>query len=662
MRSLWMIVVGLVLCGSAYGQTPEGIVAWTAHAPAAVQAGEHVKVELRGKIEDGWHIYSISQPPGGPTTTYISLTGKLFHQDGTITGPASHREFDPNFNMDTETHEGQVAFVIPALVDGAAPSGEQKMGLEVTFQACNESLCLPPHTMSLHVPVKVGLPAGATSKATVPPPSSTESGLKSPVAPRDVPAESSTAGASKLEVGSARGEDTSSEVAALRLRSLPSFLWLALGMGALSLLTPCVFPMVPITVSYFSNHGAKTRRGAIGYAGVYGLGIILTFSAIGLALALIFGAAGVNRLASNPWVNLLITALFLAFAFSLFGAYFIQMPSGWMNKLDGVTRSQESSHALGALLMGFTFSLTSFTCTAPFVGTLLIMAAQGSWRWPLMGMLAYSTIFALPFVGLALAPQLLSRLPRSGNWMNQVKVVMGFLEIAAAMKFLSNADLVWGWGIFTRTTVLAVWIACCAAVVLYVFGLFRLDHDQPVGHIGAARLAIGLSFLAMTVALIPGLLDKPMGELDSFLPPVQAAANSSTQKGEATSSEVEWLLNDYDGGLQKAQQEKRLVLIDFTGYTCTNCRWMEANMFPRPGVKAELEKFVTVRLYTDGHGPIYEKQQKLELEHFGTVALPLYAIVRPDGRVVKTFPGLTRDADEFLAFLHSGDSAPSSQP
>jgi thiol:disulfide interchange protein DsbD len=239
---------------------------------------------------------------------------------------------------------------------------------------------------------------------------------------------------------------------------------------------------------------------------------------------------------------------------------------------------------------------------------------------------------------------------------------MGFLEIAAAMKFLSNADLVWGWGIFTRTTVLAVWIACCAAVVLYVFGLFRLDHDQPVGHIGAARLAIGLSFLAMTVALIPGLLDKPMGELDSFLPPVQAAANSSTQKSEATSSEVEWLLNDYDGGLQKAQQEKRLVLIDFTGYTCTNCRWMEANMFPRPGVKAELEKFVTVRLYTDGHGPIYEKQQKLELEHFGTVALPLYAIVRPDGRIVKTFPGLTRDADEFLAFLHSGDSAPSSQP
>jgi thiol:disulfide interchange protein DsbD len=296
------------------------------------------------------------------------------------------------------------------------------------------------------------------------------------------------------------------------------------------------------------------------------------------------------------------------------------------------------------------------------VATLLVMAAQGSWRWPLVGMLAYSTVFALPFVGLALAPQLLSRLPRSGNWMNQVKVVMGFLEIAAAMKFLSNADLVWGWGIFSRTTVLAVWIACGAAVVLYVFGLFRLAHDEPVRHIGAARLAIGLSFLAMTVALIPGLLEKPMGELDSFLPPSQAEPNSSIRTDMATSREVQWLLNDYGGGLQKAQQEKRLVLIDFTGYTCTNCRWMEANMFPRPAVKTELEKFVTVRLYTDGHGALYEKQQKLELEHFGTVALPLYAIVRPDGSIVNTFPGLTRDADQFLAFLHSSESMLPLQP
>jgi thiol:disulfide interchange protein DsbD len=660
MRPLLIMATAALLCGRFFGQAPEDIVSWSAHAPAAVTAGAHIEMQLHGRIQDGWHIYSISQPPGGPTTTYIELTGKMFHQDGVIKGPAPHRDFDPNFSMETETHEGDVTYAVPAKADPAAAPGAQKIEVDVTFQSCNETMCLPPHTTHVQTPIKISGPA-----AGVAPPATAATLPAAPersIAPVASPPAAPAAAVPTAAAAAATSTVPSSDVAALRSRSLGSFLWLALGMGALSLLTPCVFPMVPITVSYFSNHGSKTRQGALAYAGVYGLGVVLTFSAIGLALALIFGAAGVNQLAANPWVNLFITALFLAFAFSLFGAYFIQVPASWMNRINRVTRSSEGSHALGALLMGFTFSLTSFTCTAPFVGTLLVMAAQGSWRWPLLGMIAYSTVFAMPFVGLALAPQLLSRLPRSGNWMNQVKVVMGFLEIAAAMKFLSNADLVWGWGIFTRTTVLAVWIACGAAVVLYVYGLFRLNHDQPVAHIGAPRLAIGLLLLAMTVALIPGLLGKPLGELDSFLPPAQAEAGPAARVSASPSSEVQWMLNDYPGGLQKAQQEKRPILIDFTGYTCTNCRWMEANMFPRPAVKAELEKFVTVRLYTDGHGALYENQQKLELEHFGTVALPLYAILRPDGSAVKTFPGLTRDADQFLAFLHSGDSALATHP
>jgi thiol:disulfide interchange protein len=432
---------------------------------------------------------------------------------------------------------------------------------------------------------------------------------------------------------------------------LRSFVGFAMAMGALSLLTPCVFPMVPITVSYFSNHGSGTRRGATLHALVYGIGIVLTFSALGLAMALIFGAGGVNQLAANPWVNLLITAIFLAFAFSLFGAYFIQVPAGLMNKIDSVTRSKEGSRVVGAVLMGFTFTLTSFTCTAPFVGTLLVMASQGSWRWPLMGMLAYSTVFALPFFVLALAPQLVGQLPRAGGWMNSVKVVMGFLEIAAAMKFLSNADLVWRWGIFTREVVLAVWIACGIAVVLYIFGVFRFEHDSKIEHVGAFRLATAISFLAITIALVPGLFGKRLGELDSFLPP-SSTELGGTQTAEAT-GEVNWILNDYDGALAKAKQQNRPVFIDFTGYTCTNCRWMEANMFPKPEVKQELLKFVTVRLYTDGKGEIYEKQQKMQQERFGTVALPLYAIVRPNGTPVTTFPGLTRSPADFVTFLRS---------
>jgi thiol:disulfide interchange protein len=430
---------------------------------------------------------------------------------------------------------------------------------------------------------------------------------------------------------------------------LGSFLWFAMAMGALSLLTPCVFPMVPITVSYFSNHGSGTRRGAVVHALIYGVGIVLTFSALGLALALIFGAGGVNQLAANPWINLLITAIFIAFALSLFGAYFIQVPSSLMSRIDSLTRSQEGSRIVGALLMGGTFTLTSFTCTAPFVGTLLVMASQGSWRWPLAGMLAYSTVFALPFFVLALAPQLISQLPRSGGWMNSVKVVMGFLEIAAAMKFLSNADLVWRWGIFTRSVVLAVWIACGAAIVLYILGVFRFAHDSKVEHVGAVRLLAAMSFLAITVVLVPGTFGRPLGELDSFLPP--SAAELKGQQ--AASGGVHWILNDYDGALATARQQNRYVFIDFTGYTCTNCRWMEANMFSKPEVNSELAKFVTLRLYTDGKGAIYDKQQQMQQEKFGTVALPLYAIVRPDGTSVATFPGLTRNSAEFVRFLRS---------
>lgn len=438
-------------------------------------------------------------------------------------------------------------------------------------------------------------------------------------------------------------------------QSLRSFLWLAMAMGALSLLTPCVFPMIPITVSYFTNHAAGSRRSAIFTALVYGIGIILTFTALGMLLAVIFGAGGVNQLAANPWVNLLITAIFLGLAFSLFGAYFIQIPPGLMNKMDALTRSKEGSQVVGAILMGFTFTLTSFTCTAPFVGTLLVMTTQGNWRWPLAGMLVFSTVFAIPFFILAFVPQILTRLPKSGGWMNSVKVVMGFLEIAAAMKFLSNADLVWRWGIFTRQVVLAVWVGIGVLTVLYVLGYFRMPHDSRVESVGAGRLSSAVVTLAVTIWLIPGLFGRQLGELESFLPPELSVGSSLSEGGSASAanlqSDASWILNDYEGALTEAKQENKLVFIDFTGYTCTNCRWMEANMFPRPEVSREMEKFVRVRLYTDGAGELFERQQKMQQEKFRTVALPLYAIVRPDGLAVATFPGLTRNSNEFLAFL-----------
>ncbi|MFI5246858.1 MAG: thioredoxin family protein, partial [Gemmatimonadales bacterium] len=295
------------------------------------------------------------------------------------------------------------------------------------------------------------------------------------------------------------------------------------------------------------------------------------------------------------------------------------------------------------LLMGATFALTSFTCTAPFVGTLLVSATQGNWMWPALGLLAFSSVFALPFLILALVPEALGRLPRSGEWMVTLKGTLAFLELAAAMKFLSNADLVQGWGVFTRNVVLASWIVLGAALVLYLSGV-------RVGRTGASHAKLHLIpalVTAMIVAwLTTGVLGRRLGELEPFLPP--AGANAT---GVANASELSWILNDYSAASARARLENKLVLIDFTGYTCTNCRWMEANMFPRDAVRGELERFVRVRLFTDGRDRSNVRQQAFEEQHFKTVALPLYAVVDPDGNTRATYLGMTRDADEFIRFL-----------
>jgi thiol:disulfide interchange protein DsbD len=416
--------------------------------------------------------------------------------------------------------------------------------------------------------------------------------------------------------------------------------------------------MIPITVSYFTKYASEDRAAAVRNALVYAFGIIATFTLVGMVLAIIVGAGGVNLLAANPWVNLLLTAIFVAFALNLFGAFLIQIPPGLMNKLDAATRGAGGTGTIGALLMGFTFTLTSFTCTAPFVGTVMVLASRGQWRWPLVGMLGFSAVFALPFFFLALTPQWLSRLPKSGGWLNSVKVTMGFLELAAAMKFISNVDLVWRWGIFTRQACLAVWVAIGFATALYLFGVFRLPHDSPVQTIGAPRLLWGLASLAIAFYLFTGLFGHRLGTLESFLPPATGGNDASgTSQGGPSKQEVSWITNDYQAALVRARQENKYVFVNFTGYTCTNCRWMESNMFPRPEVQAALGRFILVELYTDGDGKVYEDQQKLQQEKFGTVALPYYAVLDPSGKPVSTFAGLTRDPTEFIAFLEHGTGA-----
>ncbi|MCA1608450.1 MAG: thioredoxin family protein, partial [Acidobacteria bacterium] len=247
-----------------------------------------------------------------------------------------------------------------------------------------------------------------------------------------------------------------------------------------------------------------------------------------------------------------------------------------------------------------------------------------------------------------------AQLPRAGGWMNSIKVAMGFLEIAAAMKFISNVDLVWNWGIFTRDVVLAVWIAIGIILSVYLLGKFQLSHDSKPERIGAFRLISAIVSLAISFYLITGLFGARLGELEAFLPPAQETA--SGRFGSGTVDEFVWITNNYGAALEKARAENKRVFVDFTGYTCTNCRWMEANVFPKMEVASEMNKFVLARLYTDGEGEIYEKQQQLEQEMFGTVALPFYAVVDSNGRVIDTFPGLTRNAAEFAAFLKSAQT------
>src|SRR5690606_1598388 len=511
-----------------------------------------------------------------------------------ITFPAPKAEPDPNFiiadkPLVTKFFTDRAEFTVP--LRATAPANGDAIALDVRFQLCNATLFLPPRPKRVTFAAEedVRRVGGATSSSS-----------PSIAAPTEGP----------VAYGPNAGSSTDTW----------AFIWLAITLGALSLLTPCVFPMIPITVSYFTNHASGSRTKAVRLATIYSLGIIATFTLLGMLLAIFVGAAGINLFAANPWVNILIAGIFLFFAFNLFGAYEITIPSGVLTRLDSFTRSREGegSGVIGALLMGLTFTLTSFTCTSPFVGTILVSASQGDWQMPLLGMLAFSTVFAAPFFVLALVPQWVSRMPRAGGWMNSVKVTMGFLEVAAAMKFISNVDVVWKWGIFTRGTVLAIWIAIGIILSLYLLGKFQLSHDSKPERIGAFRLVSAIVSLAISFWLITGLFGAQLGELEAFLPPDLDGTSSFRVIG-AGQDELKWIKNDYPAALAQAKAENKRVFLDFTGYTCTNCRWMEANIFPRPEVQAELSKLVLSSLYTDGDGELYERQQPMEQEMFGTV-------------------------------------------
>jgi len=615
--ALLFVMAVVVTTGTAFAQAPnQAVVRWTAHvdASAEVTAGGSMEVVLEGRIEAGWHLYALTQEGDGPQPLTIRLApGSPFQLDGFIIAPPPFSAWDPNFDIETQYQVAAATFYVPVIVPGAT-SGRVPLELDVTHQSCTDRYCLPPVTervsLSLLVP-GTGADAEFIALETA------------------------------ATIGPAvRVEDMGSSTAA---GTLLAYLGLAALMGALSLLTPCVFPMVPITVSYFTSRVGPGRKRAVSHALVYGAGIVLSFSAVGVVLAVGFGAAGLNQFAANPWLNLGIAMLFVAFALNLFGVFELRLPSRFLTS--AATLDAKSRGYVSTLFMGLAFTVISFTCTAPFLGTLLVVAAQGDWQWPLGGMLVYSSVFALPFVVMAWAPQAVAALPRSGPWLLSIKVSMGLLGLAVSLMFLSNADLVWGWRIFTRDTVIALGVVIGGVMVAYLAGLLRLGHAPRLSRPGVVRSAGVAAMLLMTVWLGTGLTGKRLGEIEAFLPP----AESGWHVGE-----LSWVVNDYEGALATAAAANRPVLVDFTGYTCTNCRWMEANMFTRPEVSREMARYERVRLYTDGRGEPYRGHQNLQQDLFGTVALPYYAVLSPAGTPIVVFGGLTRDTQHFVAFLRRG--------
>lgn len=617
-----------------------------------VSPGETFIVKLNFQFEKGWYIYDIVEQIGpeglGPQKTEISFSPKGFLSiKGKIKTPKPKVKYDSAFYIDIRTFSGKFFFEVPVVASKDIDFSKDRVLAEVFVQQCKDNLCLPglefkqlirgsSQTSELSDSVSKDLEKGGNFQQT-------DSNEKS------------------LSLAKVNNKtESTQEVENVKSQGIWTYLLFAMSAGALALLTPCVFPMVPITVSFFTKRAEKNPGKGFRDSLVYGIGIMLTFTGLGFVLALFFGASGIQNFATDPFLNLFMALIFVVFSLNLFGAFEFQLPTSWLNALN--VKSQGSG-VFSVLLMGLTFSLTSFTCTVPFVGIALVSAAGGDWFYPIIGMLGFSAVFALPFFLLALFPSAISKIPRSGAWMNNIKVVMGFLEIAAAIKLISNADLVWGLGIMPRELFLGIWIGCGLMIAMYILGLFKLPHDSPVESVGTLRILFAVFFISISFYLVSGLFGKKLGELDAFLPPPDyegiigsnASVNGSlvsTDPNPYTSENAtnEWL-NDYQQALKLAKDSGKPIFIDFSGFTCTNCRWMEINMFTKPEVKKLLSQMVKVRLFTDRREEPYISNKNMQMQRFNSIELPLYVIQNADEKVIAT-KAFTRDVNEFVSFLN----------
>lgn len=626
---------------------------------------------ITATIDKGWHVYSQFIGDGGPIPTSFKFTpSSTYKLKGTVSEmPKAVSAFDKNFDMQIAWHKDKVDFRQRIVLNAAKTT---VAGI-LEFMVCNDQKCLPPAEIEFQIPVSGGnLPVVGklTQTDTV---LSTDTNT---VASNPPVAQNST-------VIKRPPPGTSNTNSSLWGIFLAGFIG-----GLAAFFMPCIYPMIPLTVSFFTKKSGSRAKG-IQSAIIYGISIILVYVALGLLITLIFGASALNEAASSATFNLLFFAALITFGISFLGAFEITLPSSLVNKMD---EKSNQSGFIGLFFMAFTLALVSFSCTGPIIGTLLVDAvSKGSYLGPAIGMLGFSSALAIPFTLFAIFPSWLKEMPKSGGWLNTVKVSLGFLEIALAFKFLSNVDLAYHWNIFNRDIFLVIWIVVFGFWGLYLIGKLRLAHDNEIGFVSLPRLFFSMFILGFTVYMIPGLWGAPLKPLSAWLPPqttqdfdlysnkVSATAKETIGKKYGGLFHAPHGLDafyDYEEGLAYAKSVNKPILIDFTGWSCVNCRKMEASVWSDERVLKKLkEDYVLISLYVDDKTELAEvekyisafsgkkiksigqKWSDFQASTFGTNSQPYYVIAGHDGKPLVTPQAFNLDINNYVNFLNSGKIA-----
>ncbi|HEY0899412.1 MAG TPA: cytochrome c biogenesis protein CcdA [Sphingobacteriaceae bacterium] len=637
---------------------------------------------IKATIEPGWHVYSQFIEEGGPIPTSFKFNpSKDYVLSGKVTeSPKATVAFDKNFNMQIAWHADEVTF--KQRIKLKAPKTMVTGTLE--FMVCDDERCLPPTEVEFKIPVDLGsaAPAASSTSGSVAPPATAIQDSAISTAAADSQAVSQTD--SSVSEGTV-SRPVSSEPAGEE--SLWGILLAGFVGGLAAFFMPCIYPMIPLTVSFFTKKSGSKSKG-IQHAFIYGISIILIYVSLGLLITFLFGSSALNEAASSATFNLIFFAILIIFAISFLGAFEITLPSGLVNKMD---EKSNKGGLIGLFFMAFTLALVSFSCTGPIIGTLLVeTVSRGTYLGPAMGMLGFSAALAIPFTLFAIFPSWLKEMPKSGGWLNTVKVSLGFLELALAFKFLSNVDLAYHWGLFDRDVFLVVWIIIFGILGFYLLGKITLSHDSPQTFLSLPRLFFSMLALGFTLYMIPGLWGAPLKAISAWLPPQQtqdfdmSAQNGGTPAKVTAGKKYADLFHaphgldafyDYEQGLAYAKQVNKPVLIDFTGWSCTNCRKMEASVWSDPEVLRRLkEEYVLISLYVDDKTALAEGDQytsstgkkiktigqqwsDLQATRYKTNSQPYYVIVNPDGETLTPPQAFNLDINNYIQFLDSGKSA-----